>query len=728
MLDIQLQSPERLWWCLALIIPVALHFWRRRKYQVVRWSAMQFVVEARRQVQQKIRIRKLGLLLLRMVTLVLFIVAVANPNSDQAAGTSSEDPLTGVHHVLLVDATYSMGARGTVDSVSMTAFELAQQRAAQYVRNLPQEDRVSVITISTPAQRIIEHPVGSQQGISEELNGLTLSANSGDAMQAIQQAASVARRAHDQSSNIKQTQFVVYSDFEQDTWRTVQPDLVMDALSTLGGIEFVDCGQPYSDNLAIQDLSVEYPAGPFARRVSLRAEVVNYSATRSMAVELEWTLDDRVVQQQQIQIEPGEVYSARLEDQQLIHGNHVARVRISDDALSSDNTRWAVFSTPPHFQVLCVEGRFKASQLLQTALVPSTDPHWPVQITTVSEGAFDDQPLSDFDLIALCNVRRFGKSEMQLLTSYVDAGGMVFLLPGDRIDLENYNHGFGSSPDGFDFPLKWNAVHTAEQLGIDLSLTHHEIASLFHDHPKSGIEIAPIYTYIQCAAEQDSSLETVLALNNSDPLFLLGTSGQGCVFILTTSVEATDLENRWSELGSWPSFLPLIHESLAHVVQVQYRHQNQTVGQPIHQQVDLTRAMGPIQVRNPSGRQSTIASIRDHNSTSSGSPMLMWQYTDTNLPGIYSIVTESEGLPIETTRYAFNINGRESQYATLDIEKMLVDGPFLNMQSAGNEPRAVAATRPWFPLLLLVVLGLTVVELFYDRERRSPQHNSGANP
>ena len=46
------ESPERLWWSFALLIPLFVHLLRRRRFKSQPWGAMQFVLQA---VQQASR-------------------------------------------------------------------------------------------------------------------------------------------------------------------------------------------------------------------------------------------------------------------------------------------------------------------------------------------------------------------------------------------------------------------------------------------------------------------------------------------------------------------------------------------------------------------------------------------------------------------------------------------------------------------------------------------------
>ncbi|MBC8437571.1 MAG: BatA domain-containing protein [Planctomycetes bacterium] len=191
MFAVNFTSPERLWWALVLVLPLAIHLWRRRYQRVVAWSAMRFLQAAQQQVQQRVRLRRLWLLLLRVAMLGLLIFAIADPSTDYSQFPQYLRGSTGTHHVLLLDTSYSMGAVGE----STSAFELARQQAIKYVQQLPQGDVISIVTISSRDRPLIEQPVFDRQEIIAELAALELTNRSGEALNAITLAAELAERS-----------------------------------------------------------------------------------------------------------------------------------------------------------------------------------------------------------------------------------------------------------------------------------------------------------------------------------------------------------------------------------------------------------------------------------------------------------------------------------------------------------------------------------------------------
>ncbi len=724
MFAVNFTSPERLWWALVLVIPLAIHLWRRRYQRVVAWSAMRFLQAAQQQVQQRVRLRRLWLLLLRVAMLGLLIFAIADPSTDYSQFSQYRRGSTGTHHVLLLDTSYSMGAVGESEGVSASAFELARQKAIKYVQQLPQGDVISIVTISSRDRPLIEQPVFDRQEIISELAALELTNRSGEALNAITLAAAVAERCRAAMQDIVMTRYAIFSDFQRDSWHGVTPEKVSRIIGASGKIEYFDCRQPYLHNLAVEDLDVEYPAGPFGNQVALRAQIKNYSPTKSQSVTVTWSIEGRVVQREQVALAPSELVTVRLDDQNLKLGQQQAKVQIASipaaqsDSLLSDNTRWVVFSTAAKFQVLTVTGRYRSEELLVTALVPTASTRWPVQITTINEGELIDQGLAQYDMIALCNVKQISSAEIEQLHAYVTAGGTLFLCPGDRIDIANYNRSFAISSE-FKMPLQWQQVVADSDVQIQLDKTSHAITKLFADNPTNGIEATPISTYIKCVASGSDSVQPILVLNNGDPLYLLGSVGSGHVFILTTSIDPSQQTGKWSDLGSWPSFLPLVHESLAHVARLGGNNQNHTTGSVLFEQIDLSRSLAElqIQVRTPGGQLKPVSVVHPRDSQQSESRPLVWSFSETEALGVYSIMTVVDGVPVASTPHAINLDGQDSHDVSIPAEELfsaesLISGHSFTVNEIPTDDR-----YDWFATLLLLVLVLGVVELWVYRNR-----------
>ena len=89
-------------------IPVVIHLLHMRRYQVVRWPAMAFLLRAQVKTKQRLRMENLLLLLARTLAVLLFAAAAARPYLPSAGALGALGP-DHQHLYILVDNSASMG-------------------------------------------------------------------------------------------------------------------------------------------------------------------------------------------------------------------------------------------------------------------------------------------------------------------------------------------------------------------------------------------------------------------------------------------------------------------------------------------------------------------------------------------------------------------------------------------------------------------------------------------
>ena len=85
-----------------LAAPIIIHLLNKRRYQIVNWAAMDFLLEAVTQNRRRLRLEDLILLLLRMLLLALVILAVARPLLRALQGGREDERL------VVLDDSFSM--------------------------------------------------------------------------------------------------------------------------------------------------------------------------------------------------------------------------------------------------------------------------------------------------------------------------------------------------------------------------------------------------------------------------------------------------------------------------------------------------------------------------------------------------------------------------------------------------------------------------------------------
>src|SRR5262245_43350077 len=136
-----LHSPLMLLGLVVVLIPPLIHLLNRRRYDVVDWGAMQFLLISD-VTRRKLMIEELLLMLLRMGLLGVLVLALAGPFLDTRLpprlGFRSNRDM-----VLVIDGSASMAATGTDGSASPA--EKAREWALDYLDTLQTGDTVALL-------------------------------------------------------------------------------------------------------------------------------------------------------------------------------------------------------------------------------------------------------------------------------------------------------------------------------------------------------------------------------------------------------------------------------------------------------------------------------------------------------------------------------------------------------------------------------------------------------
>src|ERR1700722_10070924 len=137
-----------LWGLLAVIVPPIVHLLNRRRFRVVDWAAMQFLIVGRK-TRQKVLFEQIFLMLMRVGLIVMLVLAIASPllklnwvvklpggeRLAHAAGQTNRDI------VLIVDGSYSMDYKWQ----NKTAHDAAKEWAGDFLKDLSPGDRVAIL-------------------------------------------------------------------------------------------------------------------------------------------------------------------------------------------------------------------------------------------------------------------------------------------------------------------------------------------------------------------------------------------------------------------------------------------------------------------------------------------------------------------------------------------------------------------------------------------------------
>src|SRR5262245_25229662 len=127
----------------AVSVPVIIHLLNRRRYRIVIWAAMRFLLAAQRQNTRRMRLEQLLLLLVRVAVVAIIVVAMAavTPGAEEVwahfwpeGGRRGVAQGQRVHHIMVLDGSLSM----TVEIDGQSMFERARQLVLAKIKHAAQ--------------------------------------------------------------------------------------------------------------------------------------------------------------------------------------------------------------------------------------------------------------------------------------------------------------------------------------------------------------------------------------------------------------------------------------------------------------------------------------------------------------------------------------------------------------------------------------------------------------
>lgn len=451
----------------VVAIPIIIHLLNRRRFRVVTWAAMRFLLNAERKNSRRMRLEQIILLAVRCLIVALLVLALASvmpwaekvwasifPTSFASGGPNTQR----THKILVIDGSFSMAMKPDDESY----FERARALANQIVEESPRGDGFSVVLMTAPARRIVSEASEDAAKVGAEIQNLKLPHGNADLGSALTVIEDLLRHSPDKFVE-KEVYFL--TDLQRSTWidrRVAGSGESLERFQTARKI-FIDVGRDGQSNTAVTNLSLGVSLPTTKTKTPISATIQHYGPDKRGKVHVQLWIGKA---QEKAGDKPLEMTFAAEEERDLgqgpitvsfqyqftAPGDYVVQVRVDADKLDLDDVRSAVVRVKDNVPVLLVNGKEAtdpfdtATEYLKTYLDPSEDANGPVSLfakpkmipySEFGDGASVD--LSKYDCVFLCDVPSFRLSEIRRLETHLRAGGGVVISLGRNIDPGAYN-------------------------------------------------------------------------------------------------------------------------------------------------------------------------------------------------------------------------------------------------------------------------------------------------
>ena len=672
----------------AAAVPVLIHLINRKRFRVVRWAAMRFVLEAERESLRRIRVQQILLLVVRSSVLIALALAMASAMPwaddlvwrrffpDRAPVVSATSRRT--HRILVLDGSFSMAAK----AAGRSCFERAQAAAIRVLEESPAGDGFNVLLMAQSPRRVVPRASDDARAVEREIEALRLPHGNADVLASLNAIDDMLRHSADRFDS-KEVYF--FTDLGRSTWTS---SALTDRASALQKIQaqarvvFVDTGQEGLDNVAVTSVVATDPPAIVARPVNIAAELHNYGTQprrqlrvelhvgrgRSVASDPDFAL--RLVQEQTIDLAPGETATAVFSHRFDAPGEYAVQVRSESDSLELDDVRTAILSVRDSVPVLLVNGKpaaerdEQATEWIRDALNPfptgTVSEFLGIQPRTLSDTSFADAGLAELtnaDCVFLCDVPRLGRSAVRRLETYLGQGGGVVLCLGPDVDLEAYNQLLYRNGEGF-LPARLlgyrdSAGSSFFSFQADDDAYHHALLTAFSaDRDRSSLTNVRFHKYVRAALPAHSQGRPILSFapwslagtqsltpsspagppappgtaSRNDPAVVVAPFGKGRVILITSTADMD-----WGTWPASPSFPAFVQESLRFAIAGRLGARSVSAGQPLEETLPPGTGSLEATVHVPDKR-SEMTQVLD------GTDVGTLRWTDTDATGIYRVV------------------------------------------------------------------------------------------
>lgn len=574
-------------WGLVLIgLPILIHLINLMRHRRIKWAAMEFLRAAYKKRQTSVRLKELLLLLMRMAAVALIVLMIAQPTLKQNLGFLPGGKR--IHHIVLLDDSYSMADRVKQDS----AFATAEKTVGILVDELLRSSAAQKFTMVRTSRALGDELRPDFQAESMDTDfagriGLVLK----EAKQT-QSTATVLSALEAMDKMIPETAdesriLYIVSDFRQPDWNG-SPELA-ERLKKIAdrniAIQLIDCTESGHHNLTISGLQLTDGTISAGIPLTLKATVANRSeiVERNIVVqpELRTPTGKQLLTAVTIdQIEPGRAVEKTFTVQFPAAGNYFVSARLQTDAIEPDNESLLTVNVPENETVLIIDDDLNGANsfALATALAPGGNVQTGISARIEQSRFLSSHPLDGFSAIFLTNVAGLDPAQNAAIEQYVRKGGGVGCFLGDKTNPAAFGTAYSGGAGWFPVELDASVELPVDYLenANDLRVSAHSIFRLFQGKSASLLKSIKINRYFKIRSEIAS--DRVLAtLRNNDPLVVEKDYGAGRVVALLTSSDAS--WNNWMK-GN-PSYVVTMLQLQTYLARTQHVQESWIVGSPL---------------------------------------------------------------------------------------------------------------------------------------------------
>lgn len=744
---------------LAVALPILIHLLNRRKFRVVDWAAMEFLLDADKKNRRRIRLENLLLLLLRCLAVLLIGLLLARPflPTNVTAGLLEAAQF---ERIVLLDDSLSMQARAGNES----AWELARRRLIDLTNSLVQEradNSLTLILTSQPDRRVFNVAPLTTATV-DEINAAIERLDAGDGVANLPAALQeLDRYLRSQPPNVNRVVYLL-TDLRERDWKVAgnasdnsPPALLANAAKSAQGCYIIDAGDDDDRNLTITEVR---PEGTLVQGVQSAFDVlvtnqgqaaangvrVKFSAEGALPLE---TTIDRIAADETASVRFNFTFAGQemSEDAGVMPPPQRVQVQLqteqqgADDRLAADSTAYFPARLVRGIPTLILDGDPSAdfgraeSFYLRRALAPVGLVPSGIAAEVVTESELDSLDWGKYQVIFLLNNYRLGDKtaeNIQRLEKWANGGGGLVMMPGDQIDEQFFNSQYWKDGAGLS-PLKLESIRGDETetawANLRVADANHEVFRQFAGQNNPLLENIKFFRWWGASVPRQTTgtdVSIVARLNDADdsPAIAEKRFGQGRVIACAVPADAD-----WHNWTSDPSYLLVMQDLVRYLATDRGSRGLLQVGEPIREPIDLTQYELDAALTGPHELQVHLQAAAPRKGEAASDRPAVWQleHPAATAQGFYELKLARRDGGSQTLLFAANVDPSEGNLKRANRRA-------LERELAGTNVQIIAAaqassladrgtqTEIWWYLLwgvVAVLSGEQVLGWFFGQRR-----------
>lgn len=748
-------NPWMLLGTLAVASPILIHLLNKRRFKIVDWAAMDFLFQADKKNRRRVQLENFILLLLRCLAMLLIALMFARPFLPSSV-TNVLQQSQKLERVILIDDSLSQ----KVLNGSMPAFESikssTKELMARFAESTKTDDWLTVMLTSEPDQPLLANEpltANTLATLNQSIDDLECSdrvadysASLGKLKRYVSGQRESGGRVSYFFSDMRESDWVSSLDSESET----APNKLMTEISeSTVGCFLIDVGSSADQNLAI--VSVRPENLQVADKViQFNVEVANYGSQTAEQVRVLLQVDEGQPDYETIaSIAPGQteqlafryVFPPQQATTDLLNPESEVKPRFANyrvkaeidrgslgeaglagDQLLDDSIGLYASRVIDGISVLLVDGDPSASSersethYLNSLEVAGTG--LDMEVVTASE--LETVSLSDFEVIFLCNVDEASQARVESLQTWVNDGGSLVFMPGNRVRARTFNEAFyqdgeGISPiglvgiNGDPTMSKWVNFEIDPQVHPALrTIVSSDASSL------SNVDVFSWWTSVMPESLVGKQFEVPLRLSDdkNSPAMVDKTSGAGNVIVFTIPGDGD-----WTMWPSSPTFPPVMVDLIDYLVGSGGEESSVDLGGAINFKLDVSAYQGRVGMRNPKNEKTeAVARPVDETDQAKQSEIYKVSFDSVDRRGFYDLELNRHTGETEKVLFAAKLDPRESRLKRLPASSL--EGDFfgdkvtlVSSQELSEQTVSGGNTEIWLQILMLL-FGLLALEQF----------------